>query len=255
MFNDLNHDGSQGPGENGIGGVTVELLDSHGTVIASTTTAADGTFAFPNLAPGMYSVRETDPPGYISTTPNLVAVTLPASGSVSVAFGDVQPPDLRIQKSLQGALTTGPQGGTYLIDVANVGNGPTVGPITVTDPMPTGMILVSASGAGWNCATSTADEMTCVRTTTLGPHQSAPAITLRVTVQPNLRGEILSNVATVSTAFDASPENDSGTSEALVIRAALAPALSARGIAALFVMLLVVAALGVRRLAASMRRD
>ncbi|HET8798500.1 MAG TPA: SdrD B-like domain-containing protein, partial [Thermoanaerobaculia bacterium] len=49
-------------GENGIGGVTVDLLDAAGNVIATTATAADGTFTFSGLPGGGadYTTRITD---------------------------------------------------------------------------------------------------------------------------------------------------------------------------------------------------
>ena len=39
-------------GETGIPGVTLALLDASGKQVATTTTKADGTFAFPSLSPG-----------------------------------------------------------------------------------------------------------------------------------------------------------------------------------------------------------
>jgi protocatechuate 3,4-dioxygenase beta subunit len=50
--------------EAGIAGVTVQLLDANGNVVASTTTASDGTYRFAQLRPGTYTVRETQPVGY-----------------------------------------------------------------------------------------------------------------------------------------------------------------------------------------------
>lgn len=57
--------------ENGIGGVTVDLLDGSGNVIGTTTTAADGTFSFSGLTggtvsnPADYTVRVTDNAGLL----------------------------------------------------------------------------------------------------------------------------------------------------------------------------------------------
>lgn len=41
----------------GVAGVTVELVDSGGATVASTTTDADGDFEFNNVAPGDYTIR------------------------------------------------------------------------------------------------------------------------------------------------------------------------------------------------------
>jgi hypothetical protein len=47
-----------------IAGVTMQLLDSTGSVIATTTTDANGNYVFGNLAPGTYGVHEIQPAGY-----------------------------------------------------------------------------------------------------------------------------------------------------------------------------------------------
>ncbi len=52
------------PGETLIPGVTIELLDAQGQVLGRTTTNSLGQYRFENLAPGEYSVRETQPGGY-----------------------------------------------------------------------------------------------------------------------------------------------------------------------------------------------
>jgi uncharacterized repeat protein (TIGR01451 family) len=167
--------------------------------------------------------------------------------ATSTPFG---PPDLSIEKTLQGTLTTG-QGGTYLIHVTNVGTGPTTGPITVMDPMPAGLTLVSASGSGWDCTASTPQNADCVFNGVLSPQESAPVITVRVAVQAGLQGGV-SNVASVATESDAHSGNDSGTATAPITKTAPAPLLSAEGLAALLAVLLLVAAFGVWQLRAEM---
>ena len=64
---DADGDGAFGAGESGIGGVTVELLNSSLQVIGTTTTAADGTFSFSGLAGGGadYTVRVNDTGGVL----------------------------------------------------------------------------------------------------------------------------------------------------------------------------------------------
>jgi len=67
-------------GENGIGGVTIELLDASLNVIGTTSTAPDGTFTFTGLAGGGadYTVRINDTGGaladYYGTTPYALAL-------------------------------------------------------------------------------------------------------------------------------------------------------------------------------------
>ena len=68
VFEDTNNDGVQDPGEDGIENVTVELSgtdDLGNPVTASTTTNPDGTYTFPGLRPGDYTVTETQPAGYL----------------------------------------------------------------------------------------------------------------------------------------------------------------------------------------------
>jgi uncharacterized repeat protein (TIGR01451 family) len=88
VYDDLNGNGTQDPGEPGIGGVTVALLDSLGAAVGTRTTAADGSYSFTGLTPGVYSVEETDPGGYVSTTPNQVGVVLGNGTAAVVDFGD-----------------------------------------------------------------------------------------------------------------------------------------------------------------------
>ncbi len=56
--------------ELGMAGLTVRLFDSTGaTLLATTTTAANGGYLFDNLAPGSYVVKVTPPANYRSSTP------------------------------------------------------------------------------------------------------------------------------------------------------------------------------------------
>ncbi len=56
IFNDLNGDGIQDANEPGIGGVTVELQDCNGVVVATTTTNPDGSYTFDDILEGNYQV-------------------------------------------------------------------------------------------------------------------------------------------------------------------------------------------------------
>ena len=64
VYADDNNNGLIDSGEMLLPGVTVELLNEQGAVIATTTTAADGSYKFEGLAPGTYSVREQQPNGF-----------------------------------------------------------------------------------------------------------------------------------------------------------------------------------------------
>ncbi len=67
LWSDADGDGVQDPGEVGIGGVTVDLVNpATGGVVATTTTNIDGSYSFTGLAPGEYLVRVTDTGGALS---------------------------------------------------------------------------------------------------------------------------------------------------------------------------------------------
>ena len=93
------------PGDGRIAGVTVRLLQgadcATGTLLQTTTTAADGSYSFGNVAAGgSYLVCETQPAGYAngaenpgtaasSAGANAIRITnLPAGGSVNNHFGE-----------------------------------------------------------------------------------------------------------------------------------------------------------------------
>ncbi len=65
-FEDSNGSGTQDPGEGGVEGVTVKLMDSNtGLEVGETKTDKDGNYLFPDLPPGDYHVAFSDlPPGY-----------------------------------------------------------------------------------------------------------------------------------------------------------------------------------------------
>ncbi len=68
VFRDLNRDGTQQGGDLGIANVTITLRDAaNTTTIATTTTAADGSFLFAGISAGNYIVVESQPAGYGSS--------------------------------------------------------------------------------------------------------------------------------------------------------------------------------------------
>ena len=89
-------------GDAGIAGVTVELKDGSGTVIATTTTDVDGNYSFADLVVGKkYTVVETQPAGYGEGRENgtepgtgnslntIVINALPLAGSAGNNFGEL----------------------------------------------------------------------------------------------------------------------------------------------------------------------
>jgi hypothetical protein len=57
VWADADGNGRQDDGERGRGGVSVQLLDDHGRVVASTTSEGDGRYLFDDLPAGTYAVR------------------------------------------------------------------------------------------------------------------------------------------------------------------------------------------------------
>jgi protocatechuate 3,4-dioxygenase beta subunit len=90
---DRNNDGVQGVLEDGITpeiaapGVVINLYQADGTFVSTTTTAADGTYAFTNLVPGVYYIESTGRPPY--------GVTVLDSGSDDELDSDIDPNTFR----------------------------------------------------------------------------------------------------------------------------------------------------------------
>jgi uncharacterized repeat protein (TIGR01451 family) len=128
---------------------------------------------------------------------------------VTVMF--VQPPkcDLAIKKEVKPSPLVSGQPATVTITVTNVGNAPCPGPTTVTETVPPGLTLVSASGPGWSC---------------IGPICTYPlpipvngsvsvTYTFNVTAPP---GTAITNCATVSNPNDPLNPSNPGNNQSCV---------------------------------------
>ena len=82
VWEDTNHDGIQDASETGIGGVKIYLLDGLGTIIDSTTTNANGGYAFVNVPAGNYQVQFVFPTGY-TASPQTNGTTNGSDGNAS----------------------------------------------------------------------------------------------------------------------------------------------------------------------------
>ncbi|TFH41434.1 MAG: hypothetical protein E4G94_07965, partial [ANME-2 cluster archaeon] len=87
VYHDKNINGLLDDGEIGIPQVTIKLYKDD-ILHATNTTGINGTFVFPELIPGEYTIEEIDPTGYNSTTPNSVNETVSLSHFGYVSFGD-----------------------------------------------------------------------------------------------------------------------------------------------------------------------
>jgi uncharacterized repeat protein (TIGR01451 family) len=114
-------------------------------------------------------------------------------------------PDLTITKTHTGSFGRG-QTGTYNIVVRNVGSvPPTVGQVLVTDNAPSGLTILTITGAGWTCQGNG-----CARGDELYPGNEYPPITVTVAVSPTAP-LTLTNVATVSAPLEGVTSNNSAS--------------------------------------------
>ena len=94
-FYDSNTNGVLDAGEPGLSGWTIQLYDNNNLVVASTTTATNGSYSFTDVEPGTYHVLEVQQSGWIQTSvnpPNIVVGPGGNAGGATVAgvnFGNV----------------------------------------------------------------------------------------------------------------------------------------------------------------------
>lgn len=95
VYVDANDNGAYDQSDSPIAGVTIYLLDGSGSRIASTTTDANGNYAFTNLRPGVYGAEEIQPSAYLE-----------GSDRVGSAGGNLDGPD-RILNATLGSGVNG----------------------------------------------------------------------------------------------------------------------------------------------------
>jgi protocatechuate 3,4-dioxygenase beta subunit len=69
VYDDLNGDGVHQSNERPLVGWTIDLLNSVGTLVATTTSDAMGHYTFDDLPPGVYTIEEIVQPGWVITEP------------------------------------------------------------------------------------------------------------------------------------------------------------------------------------------
>ncbi len=83
VWHDLNDNGIRESGEQGIGGVLIELYDVAGNKLSEVRTAADGSYCFDNLLAGNYCVKEVQPTAFTDGKESLGKVSGTAIGVAS----------------------------------------------------------------------------------------------------------------------------------------------------------------------------
>jgi hypothetical protein len=90
VCNDLDQDSMCGTGDQPVPGALIEVWRS-GQLVASHATGNDGACEFPALPVGPYQVRESNPPGYVSPSPDDWTVDIDADLRYVLYFLDYMP--------------------------------------------------------------------------------------------------------------------------------------------------------------------
>lgn len=130
-------------------------------------------------------------------TNNLASVSEPSSQSA----------DLTMTKVAGAGFVAG-ETGTFTLTVTNTGPSDATA-VVVTDPIPAGMTLVSAAGAGWTCSEVPAGVVRCTRPT-LAADTSAD-ITVTFNIASALRGEVSNTASVTSSTPDPGAGNNGDT--------------------------------------------
>jgi uncharacterized repeat protein (TIGR01451 family) len=181
------------------------------------------------VAAGGYDVTATAPAGFHLVTCNgegstgVEHVTVPVGGAGVATFfvapttASTPAPDLAIVKTASKASVTAGATLTYLLSVRNVGAGPTAAVVTVTDTVPAGLALVSASGEEWSCGLSGRALGCTYLGASIAPGRTVGAITVVTTVLSTAPAR-LTNTGVVKTLGDTNPTNDTSTVHTPVIK-------------------------------------
>lgn len=120
-------------------------------------------------------------------------------------------PDLTIQKTHTGRYQAG-RVVPFTLKVSNVGQAPTLGPVSVTDPLGSGRTFATRPhGDGWDCGASTSSKLVCTRSDVLAPSDSYPPILYSASIAGNVTVDELQNTATVDAESDGDRSNNTST--------------------------------------------
>jgi uncharacterized repeat protein (TIGR01451 family) len=182
--------------DTGLGGVVIDLENSTGHVLASTTTAANGTYSFSNVSPGTYKIAEVVPSGYVQTGPTSLVSGVTVSNGVAtytvtigcatqqvsnVNFDDFQLLNCSNDVSNVCYTVVTPSGSSYNITSLNdnVAEGDTVTVhFTLNGPGSETMTLVSYTAPSGNFSDLQGQQIYSVDTETLAPGSHTLTVTI-----------------------------------------------------------------------------
>jgi uncharacterized repeat protein (TIGR01451 family) len=160
----------------------------------------------------------------VGNATNTVSVTTPGETNtqnnsasdltVVTPANTANPPDLTVSKSHTGNFTAGGIF-TYTITGSNIGSGPTTGPITVVDTLPTGMSYFAHAGAGWTLVNAAGGTVTLQHPGPVAAGAPLPPLTLLVLVGNEAVGTVV-NTVTISTDGDTGPVNNTSNDSTVV---------------------------------------
>ena len=170
---------------------TITTLPSGGTVTFTIQGTAPQTGTLVNSATAIVPTGISDP-----DDPSRTGAGNNTSAPVSTV---VQAPDLAITKTASTTSFTVGTNASFILTPNNLtGNAATVGTITVTDVLPTGLTYIAAGsgGTGWTC-TAAGQTITCTTSSIISAGGTGNPITINVGVAGGAAPAI-SNVATVA---------------------------------------------------------
>jgi hypothetical protein len=147
---------------------------------------------------------------------------------VSISDDDI-PPDLALVMLPSADFTVGEEA-TYTVSLSNIGIGPTIGPIVLTDRFPEGLSFVASEGEDWTC-TDDQGLLTCTSTAVVEAGEALGELVLTVNLGPEAFPSV-TNTATVSTAAELVFSNNTAAASSEVTGAADLVIIKSREVAA-----------------------
>lgn len=231
IWDDRDGDGIQGPGEPGVPGATVQLLDAAGGIVASTVTDSTGQYNFSNVLPGTYSIKVIPPAGawHFAPAGEGSDPTLDSElddNGVSAPFtlysgttdrtrdgGLFRPVDLGITKTTPVATVNVGENVEWNLKIENTMSTTAYAPTHVIDPLPEFLQFVSASSDKWTCSAS-GQIVDCLRTDDIVPGDIS---NITIVTKVVAKADELINVARVDSATDSNPLNNEDDAKVAVL--------------------------------------